>query len=193
MRRWPCIEITKTTSWGASAPPERLGDYATLVAWAEREGLLSGVESRELKRAASADPAGAERVRAEALRLRGVLYRVLSGLARGRTPRAVDLEALSEAAARVLPQRRLRREGSRIAWSWLRSADLERPLWPVVASAAELLVDGPVDRLKACDADDCGWLFLDESRNRSRRWCDMAECGNRAKVRRYRARRRDAE
>ena len=60
---------------------------------------------------------------------------------------------------------------------------------PIVAIVYEAMVNGTWPRLKACTADDCQWAFYDNSRNRSRTWCDMAVCGNRAKVRSYRARR----
>ncbi len=67
---------------------------------------------------------------------------------------------------------------------------LGRAMWPLARSAVELLTSPALERLKLCEADDCGWLFVDASRNRSRRWCDMSGCGNLAKVRRFRARRR---
>jgi len=69
---------------------------------------------------------------------------------------------------------------------WPAPSDLRAPLWPVVKSAVDLLVSGEA-RLRACASDTCGWLFIDESKNRSRRWCSMRDCGNRAKVRRFRA------
>jgi predicted RNA-binding Zn ribbon-like protein len=64
-------------------------------------------------------------------------------------------------------------------------------LWPIVDAAADLLVRGEPERIKTCGSATCGWLFLDLSRNRSRRWCDMKDCGNRAKARRHYARRKE--
>jgi predicted RNA-binding Zn ribbon-like protein len=58
-------------------------------------------------------------------------------------------------------------------------------LAPIVKSAADLLLSDMLDRVKQCEGDPCGWLFLDTSRNRSRRWCSMEDCGNRAKARRF--------
>lgn len=63
--------------------------------------------------------------------------------------------------------------------------DLSLPCWPIVYSASQLLASNRLDRVRQCAGDDCGWLFLDTSRNHSRRWCDMADCGNRAKARRH--------
>ena len=98
-------------------------------------------------------------------------------------------QAIAAAAAAVERARLERgRDGVfRLAWD---GDHLERPLWPLAVAALDLLRDGPLDRLKACE--DCPWLFLDTSRNRSRRWCSMDDCGSRSKMRRYRARRATA-
>ena len=72
------------------------------------------------------------------------------------------------------------------------SDDLERPLWDIARSAADLLTSGDHDRIKECASTTCEWVFLDRSRNRSRRWCDMSDCGNRAKARRFHAKKQTA-
>jgi len=87
--------------------------------------------------------------------------------------------------------------GDGFAWDW-HEADgaLELPIWIVARSASTLLVSQGLRRVRECAGEKCDWLFLDASRNRSRRWCDMAACGNRAKAQRNYARRRgstDAE
>ena len=80
-----------------------------------------------------------------------------------------------------------RREGLR--WEWRgAAARLESPLWPVARAAAALLTSPELARLRQCGGDDCGWLFLDGSRNHSRQWCTMEDCGNLSKVRRFRER-----
>ena len=79
-------------------------------------------------------------------------------------------------------------EAEGYAFIWPGTDDLARPLWPLALSAGDLLTSADRERVKECAADNCSWLFLDMSRNRSRRWCDMAVCGNRAKARRFRAR-----
>jgi predicted RNA-binding Zn ribbon-like protein len=78
-----------------------------------------------------------------------------------------------------------------LAWTWADEAErLDSPLWPIARQAAELLVTEQRRRVHECAADDCRWLFLDTSKNRSRRWCDMKSCGNRAKVRSFYERQR---
>jgi predicted RNA-binding Zn ribbon-like protein len=69
---------------------------------------------------------------------------------------------------------------------------LYSPSWPVVRSAAELLTSPKLGRVKVCGGEGCGWMFLDESRNASRKWCESRDCGNRERVRQYLARKKHA-
>ena len=114
---------------------------------------------------------------------------VFRALAGGHEPPRAALDELLRRGADAAARGRLvaREGGFVLAWA---GDDLERPLWPLAAAAVDLLRSGPLDRLKQCA--DCPWLFLDTSRNRSRRWCSMDDCGARAKMRTYRARRATA-
>jgi predicted RNA-binding Zn ribbon-like protein len=79
--------------------------------------------------------------------------------------------------------------GDGLRWEWPDGGGrLDSPLWPVGQAAAALLTSGDLSRLRQCGGDLCGWLFLDRSRNRSRQWCTMEDCGNVSKVRRFRQR-----
>jgi len=69
---------------------------------------------------------------------------------------------------------------------------LERINWLIVRSAADLLTSDKLHDVRACSAEDCRWLFLDISKNHSRRWCDMETCGNQAKARRHYRRKKSA-
>ena len=85
--------------------------------------------------------------------------------------------------------------GDAYVWAWERGGEdgggpLERPLWPVARSAAELLTSAKLGRVKVCGGEGCGWMFLDESRNASRKWCESRDCGNRERVRQYLARKK---
>jgi predicted RNA-binding Zn ribbon-like protein len=92
------------------------------------------------------------------------------------------------------------REGQRLVpgapWAWRLEPvpDLRLPLLHVALSAAELLTSPQLPRVKACPLPEggCGWLFLDETKNGTRRWCSMAHCGARAKNRRFAAKARRA-
>ena len=99
---------------------------------------------------------------------------------------AADLDALNATLARALPHLRIVPEADAYAWNWAGEEDaLDSMLWPVARSAGDLLTSDELKRVGECQGDGCGWLFLDMSRNRSRRWCDMGDCGNRAKARRH--------
>jgi len=192
---WTCLEFTKTVGWAErDRPDDELTSYEALLAWAEREGLLARAERERLGRRAADRPQEAARVRERAIELRGVIYRIFSAVGEGQRPAPSDIEQLNA----FLPSASVRRgivpaEGG-YAWGWLEDRDdpLDRVLWPIIYSAASLLTWSDVDRVRLCRADDCGWLFVDASRNRSRRWCDMSDCGNRAKAQRYRARHSEA-
>lgn len=189
---WACVEFLRTTGWEErDRPDDDLDAYEGLLDWAEGQDVVEAESARELRREAEARPEEASRVLEEARRLRAALYEVFTSVAREDDPPGEALAALNaclrEAGARLC----LSGGGRSYGWSFDPSArqNLEWPLWLVARSAAELLTsDEEVGRLKLCDARDCGWLFIDASRNRSRRWCDMADCGNRAKARRYRKR-----
>jgi predicted RNA-binding Zn ribbon-like protein len=139
---------------------EHLAEPADLAAWGREMGLRGD--------------ASLERAR----ELRRTVYEVFRPLADGREPHPDALAALAAfhteavAGARLVP-------GEGFVWD-------EDLLAPIAVAAVDLLRSGPLDRLKVCAA--CPWLFLDTSRNRSRRWCSMSECGARLKMRRYRAR-----
>jgi len=98
-----------------------------------------------------------------------------------------DLTALNAAISLAYPHLQLVASGAEFAWGWTGAEDdWARMLWPVVRSAAELLTSPLLTRVRECaDEQGCGFLFFDLTRNRSRRWCSMESCGNRAKARRH--------
>ena len=174
-------------------PRASLPGYAALVAFAEQSGALDAAAANTLRAAAEREPRP-RRVEAAlraALTLREALFRLFSAIAAGAAPAADDLAALNAAPAGALAHGRVAREHGRYVWSWdADPAALDRPLWPIVQSAANLLLEGDLSRLRQCAAGDCAWLFLDTSRNHSRHWRSMPSCGNRAKVREFRERKR---
>ncbi len=169
---------------------ERLVGFGDLARWAQASGIVSAAEAAALQRRAAAAPQEGGRVVRRARALREAIYRVCKAAIEGWTPQDADLELLNRELVRARAHERLAPQGPGMAWSWHPGgAALDRPLWTVVRAAADLLTSNRGDQLKQCGGEDCGWLFLDTSRNRRRRWCDMADCGNRAKVRRFRRRR----
>lgn len=191
---WSCIAFTRTRGWEErDRRDDDFTDFRGLLTWARKQGLVTIDVARRLEERAAAHPREATSVLREAVELRSATYRVLRARARGREPAAGDLTTLNGWVERAGSHRLLARDGDGYRWAWAEGdpPHPHRVLWPVAASAAELLTGDMAARLRACDGDGCGWLFIDESRNRSRRWCDMSDCGNRAKVRRYRTRHAD--
>lgn len=192
---WVCLDFANTALWHAREhPTERLKSYPDLVSWAERIGILTSSEAAHLLRRARRHREEATVVLKRAIALREVIYRIFSAMAHSQAPKAADLGALNEALAEALARSQIIPTADGFAWDWSGNVDeLGRMLWAVARSAADLLTSETLRRVGECAAEDrgCGWLFLDKSRNRSRRWCAMKVCGNRAKVLRYYERRRD--
>jgi predicted RNA-binding Zn ribbon-like protein len=186
-----CLDFANT--WGDRQRPEsdRLRSHGDLVAFAREAAVLPAAQLDAIARAAGADAAAAAAAWQGARELREALYRLFSAHARGRAPDADDLERVNGALHDALPHLCLARRGDAYGWRW-DEADvaLAAPLRPIVHSAAELLAGDDLRRVRECDGSTCTWLFLDRSRNRSRRWCDMESCGNRAKAARHYHRRR---
>lgn len=173
---------------------ERLHTYADLVVFAERVGLLDDEQAAGLLTQAAERPEEAAHVLARAIELRECIFRIFTAIADGRRPADDDVETLNGFLAEGLSYRRLVRDSRCCAWTWSTGENpLAQMLWPIASGAAELMVHGELDRVKECGNEGCDWLFLDLSRNRSRRWCDMKECGNRAKARRHYARHRASD
>jgi predicted RNA-binding Zn ribbon-like protein len=185
-----CLDLANTVSWRRSSQPlERLNGYGDLVEWARQSSVLTPTEVRALAREARRRPLAAARMLARARVLRETIYRVFSGLAVGTRPDDEDLTHLDRELHDALRNLHLARtrSGAILAWSRGRG-QLAPPLWIATRSAAEVLISDDVRRLKTCPSSSCGWVFLDTTKNSTRRWCDMRVCGSRAKARSYYAR-----
>jgi predicted RNA-binding Zn ribbon-like protein len=188
----PALDFSNTVSWTTpERTNERLRSYADLVRWAGVAGLAGPGEVRSLSRRAGARPRAAARVFGHALELREALHEVFGAQAAGSEPDGAAVNRLNRFLGRALERIRLGGSGGGgWAWRWIAQEELERPLWGVAWSAAQLLTSEELPLLKRCAADQCGWVFLDRSRNRARRWCDMKVCGNNEKARRFYRRKR---
>lgn len=180
----PALDLVNTLD---CRPTERrrdlLGTYEDLVAWGEQSGALAPAESARLRRAARSNPAAARRTLGQVRRLREAMFSIFSSVVAGTPPPSADVGILNKALAGALGRLRVDYLSEGFAWAWSEDDRLDRVIWPAVRAAGELLVAGDLTRLRVCASDECDWLFMDTSRNRSRRWCDMSVCGNRSKVR----------
>jgi predicted RNA-binding Zn ribbon-like protein len=180
-----CLAFTDTVDWRRSDHPEELlNSYGDLVGWGQDVGALTGDEADHLRQQAERRRTEAEAVLERAIGLREAMYRVFAAVVDEQSPESQDLDMLNGALSETLARLRIIPTAEGMAWSWDNpDAAFDRMLWPMVRSAADLLTSERLDRVGQCPG--CGWLFLDSSRNRSRRWCTMEVCGNRAKARRH--------
>jgi predicted RNA-binding Zn ribbon-like protein len=174
-------------------PNEHLADYGDVVEFARQAGAIPEDRARRLVAEARRRPAEAARTFGAAVELREALYRIFLAKATDAEPAAEELARLDAALRDAVVHRRLVRARTdqtlAFTWSWDDSVALDAPLWPVVASAAELLTSAAeLERVRVCglyESSECSWLFVDETRAHTRRWCSMKDCGNRAKARRH--------
>jgi predicted RNA-binding Zn ribbon-like protein len=193
----PALDFVNTLDnrFAADGPVELLGDYGALLRFAAQSQLVEARHAAAL--AKSVSPAAAARALRAARELREALAAVLYAGVAGRPPASADVLLLEQRFQDASRHRELRWQRSAAntsgpalaSWQWgrfARQADL--PLWTLAQSASELVLSHAMQRVRACGADTCRWLFLDTSKNHTRRWCDMKVCGNRMKARRFQAR-----
>lgn len=170
-------------------PRDDFERYQDLLAFGRQAGLLKSEEAEQLAELAERRPHEATAVLARAKATRETIFRLMAAIANGRTPADDDICCLNDDLVEALAHGWITKDGPRFRWGWRpEPTALDRPLWPVIHSAYEFLLYGEHERLRMCAADDCSWLFIDTSRNKSRKWCSMQSCGNRAKIARYRER-----
>jgi predicted RNA-binding Zn ribbon-like protein len=184
------LDLVNTLDWRSSgAPGELLNSYSDLVRWARHTGLINDREARGLMSEAAKHPKKAVAVLKRATTLRETLFRIFSAAVAGKRAEASDMDALNCRLSDALSRLRLKPAGEGYQWEWTNSSssdvELERVLWPVIRAAGELLTSESLTLLRQCPGEGCDWLFLDTSRNKSRRWCSMEVCGNRSKARRH--------
>jgi predicted RNA-binding Zn ribbon-like protein len=190
---WLCLDFTHTlTERYSPQPQELLNSDNDLVAWGLYERLLTDEEAQQLLREAKKHPEEASAALQRALELRETIYRVFYALWEGSLPEQSDLALLNERLAEAMSHARLVPDGGGFRWDWATNEQaLDRIRWLLARSAADLLTCERLHDVRACAADDCKWLFLDTSKNHSRRWCDMQTCGNQAKARSHYSRKKD--
>ena len=190
-----CLDFVNTLSGSRKHPKEGLRSYQDLLMWGTQAGILNDEDVRYLGRIAAEHPRKAATALAEAIALRESLFRIVTAVIARTPPEDEDLAKLNAALPRALEHLRVAPSATGCEWEWTgEEGALDRMLWPIARSAADLLVSSEVQRVRRCaNSEECDWMFIDTTRNRSRRWCDMRSCGNRAKARRHYARKKAAK
>ena len=186
----PALDFVNTVGGlRGTSPREELPRFVDLVAWASQAGDLTQAEAKALNREAAAHPTEAERALERARAFRESLYRVLLAQVQSHPPVPADVAVLEGEVQKALAARRLQSVGGRFSWTAPGVALLDTVVPRLALDSSELLTTEALQRVRICEStDNCGWLFLDETRNHSRRWCSMATCGNQHKARRHYAR-----
>ena len=189
-RRALCLDFANTLAWRGSTPSESLHGLSDVVQWLmSSSGVLSGV-IEDGEGWAQRHPAQAAAIFREALALRETIYRIFHAIAAGGAPADEDLGALTLGLKSAPARSALQRVNGGFGWRLEAAHPGDAPalLAPVLWSAGDLLTASQPGRVRECANDKCLWLFLDESKNGTRRWCSMSACGNRAKAHRHYAR-----
>jgi predicted RNA-binding Zn ribbon-like protein len=181
-----CLDFANTIPHRPQCTDDKLTGYRQLVAWGLQSGTLSQDEAGRLLHAGLRSPKVAARALRNALALREGVYRIFSAHAAGVDPPDGDIALLNRSFGEAMGHLRVGSDATGFHWRW--SNDSETPgriVWPVARSAGNLLVSEDLQWVRECASSTCSWLFLDTSRTRRRKWCDMSTCGNREKARRH--------
>jgi predicted RNA-binding Zn ribbon-like protein len=179
-----CLDFANTLYGHAEVIHEYLFDYRDLVLWSRHVGILSVQKAEILLSKWERALAESEAVFRQAIQIREEIHRIFTSLAHDEPPSNDDIAQLHQAWLENESHSQLVRTESGFMMGWEEGDAVDSMLWPITRSAVELLTSDDLKRVKQCGR--CDWLFLDRSRNQSRRWCSMDACGNRVKMaRRY--------
>lgn len=189
-----CLGFVNTRMWrGHEVPTETLHDLADVLTWLERSAELRARDLKQVRQWSAKDARAADEMFAQMMALREAICRIFDALAAGKSMQVRDIDVLNCALAAAPRRARIERADGQFAWA------VGPPGWsapellaPVLWSAGDLLMHPGQRRVRQCANAQCRWLFLDDSKGGTRRWCDMASCGNRAKAQRHYHRRRHA-
>jgi predicted RNA-binding Zn ribbon-like protein len=183
------LDLVNTVSGWNHDPEDWVPDITNFLVWARTCGVLDKEEQNAAARHAKNSPPSAERVLASVKELRFALRGLIGALEHREPAQPSDLSVIDDWRRRLAVSEQIIVRRNKIDFTISPDISaLELPGLRVTAASLSLLKDFPAARIKTCAARDCGWKFVDQSKNRSRRWCDMAVCGNLAKARHYRSR-----
>ena len=189
-----CLDFINTLDDRYSGEPkELLNRYLDLACFGEDAGILSGAQADHLFQRSMQSPAPAKRALEAAIQMREAMYAVFWSLVQKKPVPKAQLMTLNSYVQEAARHMSLVQTNGDFEWKFDELGnEFDAPLWPIARSAADLLASHQLQFVRACASKTCEWLFLDESKNHRRRWCDMTKCGNRAKVSRFYKRKKDA-
>ncbi|MGD2095980.1 MAG: CGNR zinc finger domain-containing protein [Desulfobacterales bacterium] len=182
-----CLDFVNTVDcYGCDDIGEYLIDYQDLIDWSLHVGILTSDEAKRLTLKSAENPAEANRVHQRAIELREIIYSLFGSILEATPQTQTDLKAFNDYLSDMMALSKIVKTADGFDWDMTANkADLDWILNPIIRSATDVLISEEWRRIKKCADPTCGWIFLDVSRNHSRRWCDMRDCGNRAKASRF--------
>jgi predicted RNA-binding Zn ribbon-like protein len=182
-----CLDFVNTLAWRTSnSPDDRLQTLDDLLAWSIYVGLLSPDDVKVLYQKSQKDKVSAKQALEQALLLRESIHRIFSAILVGKIPDGIDITTLREIFAEAILHADLVNVGKKYDWQIPTQANDVRVIyWSVAISAVGLITSEELGRMRVCQNEGCGYLFVDRTRNGSRLWCTSDVCGNRARVRRF--------
>jgi predicted RNA-binding Zn ribbon-like protein len=186
----PALDFVNTLDWRFrdTGSEELINNYADVVRFLEQSGMIGAGDARRILRGAPENKAG--KVVTAIRELREALAETLYAAVAERSPSGSSVRKLEACLNEARAQQQLHWEGAKLEWKLAQSPSLRVPLWLLTLSAGQLITSDQMRSLRECGNDECRWLFLDTSKNHTRRWCDMKICGNRMKARRFKAQHR---
>ena len=182
-----CLDFTNTVGNHRSLDPaDKLNRFEDLVRWCAEAGILQLADQRDILKRGALRPGAAARLLKVAVEFRESLYRIFVAVTLKKPPEESDIKILNHVLAQTPMILEVQRQNH--SFSCVRTSsmlDEAKLLGPIAWSASELLTSEQLPSVRECASDNCGWLFLDLSKNHSRRWCAMDDCGGREKARRY--------
>ncbi len=183
-----CLDFINTAGFHSDVKPvEYLNSYHDLIIWSRQIGLITNSEYENLCKSAARFDKKAGNILKQAIELREMLYRIFSSIVKGTPVKNKALVLFNKNFSKAVSNSQIIQERDGFHLDFLKQdEDLEWVLYPIIQSAYELLMSDELKKVKMCADSKCGWIFFDESKNQSRLWCDMKDCGNRAKANRFR-------
>jgi predicted RNA-binding Zn ribbon-like protein len=161
-----------------------LHNYLDLITWANFADAINSSQKKRLLQRSRENQEEANQVYKDSIQLREAIYQcVVSLINRDEVP-AVNMQVINQWVSKAFSNLELAQLDNSFVLDWkAENSGLESVLWPIIRSFADLVTSDDRGRIKQCS--NCGWVFVDNSKNKSRRWCSMETCGNRVKAQRH--------
>ena len=180
------LDFVNTVGYIASENPiEKLNSFSDLIEWSKQGNLISDNEAMTMLREYENSSAESKKVFQRVLKLRKSVYDIFRSIINREEISGKDLTIFNRELSRAMSKAEIFCHEGEVIWDW-KNNSLERILFLITRIAAQLLTSSDLEKLKCCSGENCGWLFYDTSKNNRRQWCDMRDCGNLAKARRFR-------